>query len=474
MWANNILAAFSVALAIFVSWNNPRMMQRAAVALAPLVCGAAAMVRPAHRTADIRPTSILGFAAAACVLALWAVVAPQTPGALLHRAVGLISVAAVLILGCAVAARRMDAATRWTSALRENVLVFGALATAAILLCAGFEAKALTRSEVVPLARWAIVALVVALGTLSSACVVVALRERFDPLQLRGQARDTYVYIAEGLGALLFLHVRATMPWLFSGLISQYWPVLVMGLAFAAAGVSEACARRKIAVLARPLGRTGLVLPVVALAEFFIQSSQVNYAIVLLTVGAFYAVLAALRRSAALAMAAALALNASLWHLLHHTPGLGLTEHPQLWFIPPALAVLAATHLNRRRLREEQRRALHYACLLAIYLSSTADIFLIGVARAPWLPLLLAGLSLAGIFVGFAFRLRSFLLLGVGFLCLSLFTMIWHAAANLGWTWVWYVCGIVLGAGIISVFAFFEKKRGEMTQWFDDLKDWAA
>ncbi|MBN2134085.1 MAG: hypothetical protein JW741_31570 [Sedimentisphaerales bacterium] len=31
---------------------------------------------------------------------------------------------------------------------------------------------------------------------------------------------------------------------------------------------------------------------------------------------------------------------------------------------------------------------------------------------------------------------RSFLMLGTGFLFLSLLTMIWHAATNLGWTWV--------------------------------------
>jgi hypothetical protein len=200
----------------------------------------------------------------------------------------------------------------------------------------------------------------------------------------------------------------------------------------------------------------------------------VHYSIVLLTSGALYAVLAGLRRSLGIGVLAVLALNGSLWYLLQHTPGLGIARHPQLWFIPPSLAVLVAARLNRERLHKEQETAIHYACLLAVYLSSTADIFLIGVARAPWLPLVLAGLSVAGILVAFASRIRSFLLLGTGFLCLAMLTMVWHAAANLGWTWVWYVSGIVLGLAMITLFAFFEKKRHEMTAWLERLRSWAS
>jgi hypothetical protein len=279
--------------------------------------------------------------------------------------------------------------------------------------------------------------------------------------------------VAELLVAMLALHVRATMPWLFAGFITQHWPILVMGLALAAVAGEIACRHSGLNVVARPLGRTGVFLPVLVLPEFFLASSRVHYSLVLLTVGALYAVLAALRRSARFGAVAAMAFTASLWYLLYHTPGLGITEHPQLWFIPPSLAVLAAGDLNRTRLREEQRRLLHYGCLLAIYLSSAADVFLIGVARAPWLPLVLGGLSVAGILVGLASRVRSFLILGTGFLSLSLLTMIWHASTNLGWTWTWYVAGIALGVGIITVFALFEKRRSEMNAWLEDLKRWA-
>jgi hypothetical protein len=206
--------------------------------------------------------------------------------------------------------------------------------------------------------------------------------------------------------------------------------------------------------------------------ELFIAASRVHFSIVLFTTGVLYGVLAAMRRSMVMAVLAASSFTGSLWYLLYRTPGMGLTEHPQLWFIPPAIAVLIATHLNRDRLDEMQRRTVHYACLLTIYLSSTADIFLIGVAQAPWLPLILALLSVVGIFVGVALRIRSSLVLGTGFLCLSLLTMIYHAGSNLGWVWIWWASGIALGIAILFVFALFEKKRNEMVALLDQVRKW--
>ena len=52
--------------------------------------------------------------------------------------------------------------------------------------------------------------------------------------------------------------------------------------------------------------------------------------------------------------------------------------------------------------------------------------------------------------------------------------MIWHAATNLGWTWIWYVAGIALGIAIITVFALFEKKKNEMNKVIEGVKDWES
>jgi hypothetical protein len=86
----------------------------------------------------------------------------------------------------------------------------------------------------------------------------------------------------------------------------------------------------------------------------------------------------------------------------------------------------------------------------------------------------LAAFSVAGIFAGIMLRVRAFLFLGTSFLVLSLFTMIWHAAVDLHQLWVWPVAGIIAGIVIIAVFAIFEKKRQEVLQVVEQLKEWRA
>ena len=173
-------------------------------------------------------------------------------------------------------------------------------------------------------------------------------------------------------------------------------------------------------------------------------------------------------------MLAALAANGGLWHFLARYPGYRLFEHPQLWLIPPALCVLAAAHLNRRQLGEAALAAIRYACLTVIYVSSTSDIFIQGVAQNPSLPLVLGGLSIAGVFAGIWLRVRAFLFLGVSFLAVSLLTIIWHAAVDLQQTWLWSACGIVAGIAIIAIFAVFEKKRDSVLEAIQTLKQWKA
>jgi hypothetical protein len=471
--ANAVLAAVSVVLGGYVSCTNGEIAWRLLMMVSPFLCAASMVIASVSDRRIRLRASTLALLTVGGVFFAWSWIAPDAPVSLLHRAVGLFAAISVMIIVSSIAGSRTAPEHLWARAIARHVAESGAVAGVALLYCGGFEVVTLMDRHGIPLAPPAIAAMIAALALMVAACFVFAMSERYDPLRLQGTAKEGYVYLAELLVAATALHVRATMPWLFSGFITQYWPILVLGLAFTAVAGEMACKQRGLSVVARPLGRTGIFLPVLVLPEFFLASSRVHYSLVLLTVGALYAVLAALRRSGKLSAVAAAAFTASLWYLLQHTPGLGITEHPQLWFIPPALAVLAAGDLNRARLHEEHRRILHYGCLLAIYLSSSADIFLTGVARAPWLPLVLGGLSVAGILVGLASRIRSFLMLGMGFLCLSLLTIIWHASTNLGWTWAWYVAGIALGVGIITVFALFEKRRSEMNAWLEGLKRWA-
>ena len=88
------------------------------------------------------------------------------------------------------------------------------------------------------------------------------------------------------------------------------------------------------------------------------------------------------------------------------------------------------------------------------------------------LPLVLAVLSVAGVLAGILLRVRAFLLLGVGFLGLVVFSMIWHAAVDLSQTWVWWASGIVLGVAILGLFALFEKRRNDVLRVVERIKEW--
>ena len=317
-------------------------------------------------------------------------------------------------------------------------------------------------------------AVVVALAGLAVAALVAALVPGRDPLGLSERGRTLYVYLAEGLAALLFLHIRVTMPWLFTGWFLRFWPLVVMAIAFVGVGLGEVFQRRKQRVLSEPLETTGAILPLLSALGFWVIRSEVDYSLLLLSIGVLYAALGMLRRSFLYGVLAAIAANGSLWYFLHQREGLDLTEHPQLWLIPPALCALAAGYINRERLTPQQSAALRYASAIVIYVSSTADIFINGVADAPWLPAVLAGLSILGVLAGILLRVRAFLYLGTAFLVVALMTIIWHAAIEQQRTWILWVAGILTGVLIIALFGLFEKRRDDVLRVVEQLKHWEA
>jgi hypothetical protein len=197
---------------------------------------------------------------------------------------------------------------------------------------------------------------------------------------------------------------------------------------------------------------------------FWIASSEVDFSVLLFVVGGLYGLLSILRRSFGFGLLAAVTGNAGLWYVFQRTADYGFLQHPQVWLVPVALSVLAAAYLNEEKLSEDQLSGIRYFSLVTIYVSSTADIFINGVANSPWLPLILGSFSLAGIFAGIVFRIRGMTLMGSIFLLLSIVTMIWYASVNFGWTWLWYVFGILTGITIILMFAVFEKKKNLATR----------
>jgi hypothetical protein len=350
--------------------------------------------------------------------------------------------------------------SEWTRAARACVPWLLGAGVVALFFCLGTEVSYQLVFDAVLIHPLALVAIGLTITASVVICVLFAISPNQDPLSLSERGRARYVYAAEAMLALLFLHVRLTMPWLFTGFIERYWPLVVMSIAFFGVMTSEALRRAQVLVVAQPLERTGAFLPLLPVLGFWIASSEVDFSVLLFIVGGLYVLMSILRRSFGFGLLAALAGNAGLWYAFQRTADYGFLQHPQLWLVPAALSVLAAAYLNEEKLSEEQMKGIRYLALMTIYISSTADIFINGVANSPWLPLILGSFSLAGIFAGIVLRVRGMTLMGSIFLLLSIVTMIWYASANFGWTWLWYVFGIVTGAAIILTFAVFEKKKG--------------
>ena len=403
----------------------------------------------------------------------WSWISPGGTNASFNRSVILMSVVLVVTVVYAILNKRLKSRdARWFGSARTTmpwVLLAGAVA---LFFSLGSEVVYQLSYGSVVVSPAALTAIVVTLIAAVICCVLFAWSREYDPLGLSERNRSNYVYAAEVILALLFLHVRLTLPWLFTGFFERYWPFVVMGIAYLGVITSEALRRQKLTVIAEPLSRTGAFLPLLPVLGFWLAASEVDFSLLLFLVGGLYGLLSILRKSFVFGVFAAIAGNGGLWYLWHRTADFQLFQHPQLWLIPVALSVLVAAYLNEKKLSDDQLASVRYLSLVTIYASSTADIFINGVENSPWLPLILSVFSLAGIFSGIIFRIRGLLFLGSVFLLLSIITMIWFASANLGWTWLWYVAGIMTGATIIFMFALFEKKRSEVLRVVEGLKDW--
>ncbi|GMU20258.1 MAG: hypothetical protein AMXMBFR13_03560 [Phycisphaerae bacterium] len=483
MWAAGLIALASwvvFALDADMLGRGPGMAMLLRTAMGLAVVGqslALGLLAAPASWGELRDAALY-LSAGALVLAGWAIAEPGGPSDnLLNRMAVLMSATAVTAGGYGlVLGKLLDRETSWTQAAGRTMPVLGGLAAMTLVAILSCEAAFVARGEAVEMHPTAIGVVIVVLLAAAGVLVAFATRRGRDPLGLSESGRMGYVYAAEVVLALLVAHVRLTMPWLFRGFFEQFWPAIVMAISFVGVGLGEVFRRQGRRVLAEPLERSGIVLPLLPVLGFWVGDfdSRVDYSVQLIIVGVLYAMVAVLRKSFVFALLAALAGNGALWYLWHRAEGLEFVQHPQLWLIPAALSLLVAAYLNRRQLTEQQMTTIRYISITTIYVSSTADIFLNGVREAPWLPLVLAGLSVAGVLAGIVLRIRSFLFLGSAFLVLALVTMIWHAAADFGWTWLWYLAGIALGAMILAVFALFEKKREAMLEIIENMKGWQA
>jgi hypothetical protein len=475
-WLQVFTAILVVIVALISFYVDLRFLEgtlRVTGAVAVLVQGLAlALIASLDKPHQWRKAAFVAFAAGA-VLFGWAWLVPGLTGTWLNRGVILmVEMFAIVALFGLELDKIIEREPEWTKVVRECVPWLAIVGAVALIFVLGTEVYYQIEFGAVRVSVLALMTVGVTLIAAAVASIVFAVSPRHDPLGLSEARRQNYVYVAEVLLALFFMHIRLTMPWLFSGFFERYWPFVVVAIAYAGVAVSEILRRRNILVLAHPIERTGVFLPLLPVLGFWLTNSEVDYSFLLFIVGGLYGLVSILRRSFVFGMLAVLAGNGGLWYLWHRTVDYGFFQHPQLWLIPAAVSVLIAAHINRADFSEDQTIGIRYLSLIVIYVSSTADIFINGVSNSPWLPLILAAFSLAGVFGGIMLRVRAFLLLGSVFLLLAITTMIYYASHNFGWTWLWYVAGIVTGAMIIFTFAMFEKKREEMLRVVDGFRDW--
>ena len=284
--------------------------------------------------------------------------------------------------------------------------------------------------------------------------------------------RRGYVYAAQVVGAMLIAHLYFSMPFLFRIGIKQYWPYVAMILAFGGVAVANLLKKRELEVLGQPIFHSAAVLPVIAACTFWAVESKADAAMVMLLAGLTYLMISFTQASWFSGAAAVLFGNLALWLFYYEFPTLHFFQHPQLWLIPPTLSVLVAGQLNRNKLTSRQLATLRYICVAVIYTSSTSQIFIDGLGDQLWPPMVLALLSVGGIFAGIMLQVRAYLYLGSLFLLMSVVSMVSHAHQRLDHSWPWWAFGIGLGVAILVMFGMLEKRGNELRSITGKLRDW--
>ncbi len=440
-----LLALAVIALSLWLCLTGPTLLQRLGAPLAGACLLPAALLlagtseRPWHLLAQ---SGSLFLITLILVETAWTTIGGDSVQPWLNRAAWLLAIFSLLTLAYGVLLPRLlSLESGWPAVSRGAASLVGILAGVFLAVVIGNEVFLAAHKEA-SLALSSLVAVAVSLGLLIVSGLAFALSQDLDPFRLSERGRTVYVYSAEALLLLLLVHLRLTLPELFAPRLGQYWTFVVMGLAFAGVLAGEMLDRLKLRVLAEPLRRTGLFLPLFPVLAFWMQTPS-NYSTLWFLLGLLYALLAVLQQNWSFALLAACAGNVGLWLVLHDNQW-AFVRYPQLWLVPLALTVLAGAQINRDRLSKQQLNTLRYVALTVIYLASTAETFVSGLGQDIVRPLVLIGLALAGMFLGMLLRIRAFLFLGASFVGMGVLAVVWHAAT--GHNWVWALAGIVVGA----------------------------
>jgi hypothetical protein len=426
-----------------------------------------------EREAPLQLTS-LALAGLAAVLLGWAQIAPEfTEATWMTRMFRLLmALSALTFLYGLALPRFLFVEGAWNRSFRTAGYGAAVLAIASFIAVLSLELVWFEPGKGAPVADAQVGAVAVVLLALIAGLISLALFPDRDPLALSDFGRTGYVYAAEAVLSLLFVHLYLCKPLWFDGLLRPYWPYVLMAIAYVGVGAGEICTRLRLRVLAEPLRNTGALMPLLpAIAMWVVAPQQSDYALVLLLAGMMYLAMSVTQRSWLLAAAAGVAANGALWTVLHRND-FDFTQNPQFWLIPPAVSVLIGAQVNRQRLDPKLLSAIRYGAITVIYLSSTSEIWIRNIDETVWPQIALLGISLLGVLAGVMFRVRAFLYLGTGFTLIALCAMVWHAHRAIGETWPLWTFGIGVGIAIFALLALREKKRDQIEALLAGLRKW--
>ncbi len=302
--------------------------------------------------------------------------------------------------------------------------------------------------------------------------IVQAVRIRWNVAQFFLKMRSTYVYLGEVVFCLTAMQLYLVHPEWFRFPMREYWPIILLFVAVIGQGIAQLLKRTGVETVGEPLANTSLILPIAASVGMMVFATESKPDVVMALGGLFYFFMGATEGSRQLAMVGGVFANAALLLFWKRFDGLDFSAHPQLWLIPPAASIAIATHFESGRLNAETKSWVRYLAMATIFLSSSSEILLQGLGKELWPPMVLMVLSVATIFLGISFQVRSYLYSGLIFTLLALIAMVAHAQQSLQHTWPWWALGISLGIGILVLFGLFEKKREQFNKVAERLKAW--
>jgi hypothetical protein len=292
------------------------------------------------------------------------------------------------------------------------------------------------------------------LAAMISGFITLILAELVQAIKTRSELR---VWAACLIGGLLSLFLYQQNFISFGIGISQMvlLTLSIVGLSIAHFSASDV----QLSAFRRPMCVIGLSLPAIVACLAIIREFAGIYtsltalnALSLMIAAGIYFHQATLQGRRFLVLPAIAIANAGvflLWKSLSWSA-------PELYLVPIGISILGLSEMMKQELPAAARSPLHYIGLLTVLCSPLPEVI-----GGSWIHIFaLMALSVGVILASIGLRMRSLMYAGTAFLLTDLVAMVIRSTvnnANLLW-----ICGVVLGIGVITLAAFCENHREKL------------